>query len=198
MPTHARATHARTKKRSVPTIIGDCILQVLAVGGVICIALVICAFVFDITLIMFKTGSMSPTIPTGSLAVVREVPADSVEVGDVVTVERPGRLPITHRVTAVAPVPGGAPDARRITMRGDANAVEDPFPYDVDRVRVVVFSVPGIAPVLSAAGTPPVLAAVTVAATALVVGMFWPRRRRDAPRPEASDPAGRAADEGAP
>ncbi len=193
-----RTPPAPARPRRWGALVADTALAVAGVAGALCIVLAIATVLLDVRVTLFSTGSMSPTIPAGAAAIARGIPATEVEVGDVVTVERPGRLPITHRVTAVAPVPGGAPDARRITMRGDANAVEDPFPYDVDRVRVVVFSVPGIAPVLSAAGTPPVLAAVTVAATALVVGMFWPRRRRDAPRPEASDPAGRAADEGAP
>lgn len=157
--------------------VADAGLAVAAVAGVLCIVLAIAAVVFDVRVTLFSTGSMSPTIPAGSAAVARGIPAADVRVGDVVTVERPGRLPITHRVTSVAPVPDGMPEARRITMRGDANAVEDPFPYDVERVRVVVFSVPGIAPVLSAAGTPAVMAGVTLAATVLVVAVFWPRRR---------------------
>jgi hypothetical protein len=62
MPTHARATHARTKKRSVPTIIGDCILQVLAAGGVVCIALVICAVAFDIIVLGAITLTMAALV----------------------------------------------------------------------------------------------------------------------------------------
>lgn len=159
-------------------MLGDTVLTVAAVLGALCIALVIAAALFDVRIILFSTGSMSPTIPAGSAAVVRQIPAAEVHVGDVITVDRPGKLPITHRATSVTTVPDAADDVRRITMRGDANPVDDPFPYDVAHVRLVVLSVPGIAPAVAALGNPWVLGTVTVAATALVVWVFWPRRSR--------------------
>ena len=57
-----------TAQRSVKSLIGGGLLNLAAVGGVVCIAAVIAAFAFNITLIMFKTGSMSPTITAGSLS----------------------------------------------------------------------------------------------------------------------------------
>ncbi len=74
---------------------------------------------------------MEPTIPTGSLAVVHEIPASEIAVGDIVTVDRPGQLPITHRVTSVAgrrrhPHDHAArrrePDRRRRAVRGQHGA----------------------------------------------------------------------------
>ncbi|MCB8909926.1 S26 family signal peptidase [Rhodococcus rhodochrous] len=50
----------------------------------LCIGLVIAAFFFNISLILFKTGSMSPTIPQGSMSVVQRISADEIRVGDVV------------------------------------------------------------------------------------------------------------------
>ena len=109
-------------------MIGDVLLWVASIGGVICILVVIAAVVFHVTLIMFKTGSMEPTIPTGSLAVVHEIPASEIAVGDIVTVDRPGQLPVTHRVTSVA----GTGETRTITLRGDANPTDDVAPYVVE------------------------------------------------------------------
>lgn len=141
--------------------------------------LVVLALTANITLMMFRTGSMSPTIPAGSVAVVQLIPASDIEVGDVVTVDREGQLPVTHRVTSIAP---GASDAERvITMRGDANAADDPYPYTVRSARIVLFSVPGIASAIVAMGNPVVLGGLTIGATVLVVWAFWPRtsaRRR--------------------
>ena len=57
---------------------------------------------------MFKTGSMSPTITAGSVALVREIPASEINVGDVVTVDREDALPVTHRVTSIV-YPGPPP-----------------------------------------------------------------------------------------
>ncbi|WP_449408881.1 signal peptidase I [Microbacterium maritypicum] len=168
------------RRRGIGRMLGDALLWVAALGGVVCIVLVILAVTAHITLIMFSTGSMSPTIPAGSVAIVQRVPASDVQIGDVVTVDREGELPITHRITSIAD--GDAPEQRVITMRGDANASDDPFPYSVTTVRIVLFSVPGIATVIAGMGNPLVLGGLTAAATTLVVWAFWPRspRRREA------------------
>ena len=167
------APSRRPSHRGPGRVIGDVLLWIAAIGGVICIVLVILAFTAQITLIMFRTGSMSPTIPAGSVAVVQRVPAGQIAVGDVVTVDRAGELPVTHRVTSTGP--GERPEERVITMRGDANTTDDPFPYTVTSARIVLFSVPGIAVLIVSMGNPLVLGALTVAATALVVWAFWPR-----------------------
>ena len=92
---------ARQRGRSWAGVAGDVALTVAAVLGTVCILLVIAAALFDVRIILFSTGSMSPTIPAGSAALVRSIPAADVQVGDVVKVERAGQLPITHRVTGV-------------------------------------------------------------------------------------------------
>ncbi|WP_431805467.1 signal peptidase I [Microbacterium paraoxydans] len=165
--------------------LGDALLWLAAAAGVVCIVLVLLAATAQITLILFRTGSMSPTIPAGSVAVVQRVPASAVEVGDVVTVDRPGDLPVTHRVTSVQQ--GSTAEERVLTLRGDANAADDPFPYAVTSVRTVLFAVPGLATVIVALGHPVVLGGLTVAATALVVWAFWPRSPRRA-RSEGGPP----------
>jgi signal peptidase len=173
----ASASATRRRRRGVGRMLADIALWIAAVAGVVCMVLVILALTANITLIMFRTGSMSPTIPAGSVAVVQRIPASAIEVGDVVTVDRPDDLPVTHRVTSVAP---GADEAQRvITMRGDANADDDPFPYPVSSVRVVLFSVPGVATVIAGLGEPLVLGGLTIGATVLVVWAFWPRASRE-------------------
>ncbi|WP_282848602.1 signal peptidase I [Microbacterium oxydans] len=181
-------TAARVHSRMRPgRVIGDVLLWGAAIAGSVCILLVVLAFTAQITLIMFRTGSMSPTIPAGSVAVVQRVPASEVVVGDVVTVDREGELPVTHRVTSV--VAGASAQERVITMRGDANASEDPFPYTVSSVRKVLFAVPGVASIIAGMGNPMVLGFLTVAATSLVVWAFWPREQRRAARdPDGNGP----------
>jgi signal peptidase len=164
---------SRTNMRSR---LGNALLNVAALGGTVCIVLVILAFFFQITLIMFKTGSMSPTIPAGSLAVVKKIPASEVRVGDVVTVDRVSALPVTHRVTSVTPTAGGA---TKITMRGDANPTDDPLPYEVQTVRIVLWSVPELAYTVNAANNPLVLGSLTLVMAVVVTWAFWPR---DEPR----------------
>ena len=175
-------TIAERRRRTPAGVLGDVMLWVASIAGAICIVVVILALGFHISLIMFKTGSMTPTIPTGSLAVVHEIPAADIHVGDVVTVDRPGQLPVTHRVTSVA----GSGATRTITLRGDANPTDDIAPYVVSTVRIVWWSIPGWARVVVWFSDPYVLGGLTLGATALVTWAFWPRDpdrgRRRAPR----------------
>ena len=150
--------------------IGNVALTLAAAGGVVCIVLVILSAAFDITLVMFKTGSMTPTIPAGSVAIVREIPAADVKVGGITTISREGALPVTHRVTSVSTGDGAL---RSITMKGDANEAEDPVPYVVSSVRLVIFSVPALAHVIVWFSNPYVLGGITLAAAALVTWSFW-------------------------
>lgn len=173
-----QARHGKVDiKPSALSRLGDWVLNVLALGGVVCIGLVVCAFAFNITLIMFKTGSMSPEIPAGSLAVVRQVPAESVEVGDVVTVDRENELPVTHRVVTVDALPESG--AMYLELKGDANPQPDQGLYEVTEVRKVLWSVPGLARVIVYFSNPFVMGGITLAMAALVVAVFWPRAKDD-------------------
>lgn len=174
----------RRSTRAIATV-GDVLLTIASIGGALCIALVLAATFFQISLIMFKTGSMSPTIPAGSLAVVREVPASEVRIGDVVTVDRgDGLLPITHRVVTTSDLGDGT---TQLTLKGDANTSVDPAPYEVSRVRVVLASVPGLAYVVSAFTSPGALGAISVLVSILVTAAFWPRRAEEAAAPPHAD-----------
>ncbi|HLT68206.1 MAG TPA: signal peptidase I [Microbacterium sp.] len=172
----AAMRRARRRRPRPVSVIGDALLWIAAALGLVCLVLTVLAFTLHISLIMFRTGSMDPTIPTGSVAIVREIPASDIAVGDIVTVDRgDDQLPITHRVTSVGP---GATEAERIlTMRGDANEQDDPYPYTVTSVREVIFSVPGLAQGIASLGNPLVMGALTLAAGLLVGWAFWPRER---------------------
>lgn len=178
---HAHVAHGRAEGSGIRSHSGaaraaaitrTALLNVAAALGSVCIVLVVLALVFQITLIMFKTGSMSPTIPTGSLAVVRQIPAQEAKVGQVVTVDRKGELPITHRVVSTHP---GTDGTTVLTLKGDANPTVDPSPYTVRTVRLVVWSMPGLAYVVVWLGNPFVLGALTLAVAALIVWVLWPR-----------------------
>ena len=173
-PSHRRPHPA---SRSVWSYIGGGIGNLLAAAGVVCIVLVILAVSMNISLIMFKTGSMSPTIPTGSVAVVKQISADEIEIGDVVTVDREeGQLPVTHRVVEKYPQ---APGEALIQMKGDANPGVDPGMYRVTEVRKVLWSVPELAKVIVWFGNPYVLGGISLLAALGVLWAFWPREGRD-------------------
>jgi signal peptidase len=87
------------------------------------------------------TGSMTPTIPVGSVVVVRPVDPGTLHVGDVITYQKePGKPEyITHRITAIHT--GTTPVT--LTTKGDANRGEDITPVPVTAVRgKVLFHVP--------------------------------------------------------
>jgi len=71
------------------------------------------------------SGSMEPTLPVGSLAVLKEVPASDVERGDVVAFTTPGDEDsiTTHRIAAVEHE--GSRTVYR--TRGDPNTADDPW-----------------------------------------------------------------------
>jgi len=88
------------------------------------------------------SGSMSPAIRTGAVAIVRPVAPQSLVVGDVVSVvlEGQGHL-ITHRVQAIQIVDGQTV----FQTKGDANKFPDPQPFIVkNSVGKVVLDVPWI------------------------------------------------------
>lgn len=79
------------------------------------------------------SGSMEPMVSPGDVIFVEDVPADSLQVGDVVTFSiRPGsKTLITHRVIEVLDAGGKI----RYRTQGDAN--EDPDPFIVTQEMVV-------------------------------------------------------------
>lgn len=163
------------------------------------------------TLITFRTGSMSPTMPQGAVAVTVPVQASELEVGDVVTVRRAGEsMPVTHRIVEIGPVqpqaenaadirasaPGsGPPDlaspaARQIVMQGDDNDTPDQLPYALIDARRVVFAVPHLGTALMMVQTPIAMGALVLLVGALVVWAFWPRATgEDAAETNAEDGA---------
>lgn len=87
------------------------------------------------------SGSMAPELPVGSLAIVRAVPAASVQVDDVITFANPVSRDglVTHRVVEVVERPQG-PAYR---TKGDANAARDPWAIELPgRVGRLEGSVP--------------------------------------------------------
>ncbi|MCA5922059.1 MULTISPECIES: signal peptidase I [Curtobacterium] len=90
------------------------------------------------------TRSMEPTLPPGTLLVVRPVPVEDIRVGDVVTYQIVSGQPavISHRVVSVASSSDGE---RTFVLKGDANAKADPAPVTAVQIRGVVwYSLPEI------------------------------------------------------
>jgi signal peptidase len=81
------------------------------------------------------SGSMEPTIPTGSVVYDKDIPVADLVVGDVITFVPPPEFaitsPVTHRIFEIAEAPDAQKDeaaaGRTFRTKGDAN--EDPDPW---------------------------------------------------------------------
>jgi signal peptidase len=150
------------------------VLAVAGVGGLLCIVWLIAALVFGLSVIVFKTGSMAPTMPTGSAAITRSVVAADIRVGDVVTVPVPGdALPVTHRVVSIRKDAAAGAD-RILVLKGDDNLIADQAPYTVREARLVIFSLPGAGTALALARTPLFIGLITMGIVSLLLWAFWP------------------------
>ncbi|WP_235839474.1 S24/S26 family peptidase [Corynebacterium urinipleomorphum] len=172
-PTHD-SDRGECPKRGAGYWIGETALTLLAIFGVVCVTAVSAAFLFDVRIMVFKTGSMGPEIPAGSVALVRMIPAEEAAVGDITTVYRENHLPITHRVISTEPDPDN-PNGRIIEMQGDANDSPDIAPYKVEEVGKLFWSAPGLGKVVARLSDPRVMLAIALAAGFIVGWAFWPR-----------------------
>ncbi|MCT9621581.1 MULTISPECIES: signal peptidase I [unclassified Curtobacterium] len=147
------------------------------------------------------TQSMDPTLPPGTLLVVRPTPVENIRIGDVVTYQITSGQPavISHRVVSVASSSDGS---RTFTLKGDNNALADPAPVTAAQVRGVVwYSLPDIGLVNqlvngSRSWLVPAIAGVLLAYGAVMVTIGTVsavRRRRAAGDADGRGPRGRGA-----
>lgn len=159
------STFVRLGRRS-----GDLLLSVGAVLGVLCLATAALMQMFDLRLLIFRSGSMSPTIQTGALAVARHVEAPYLEVGDVVSVPTESGTRVTHRIVGIDRIGGEV----SLELRGDANPTPDPQRYRVAEADRVVLAVPRLGFAASWIGSPAGLFLLGLLA-ALLVGIMFRR-----------------------
>ncbi len=121
-----------------------------ALLGAACLLLAAASVVLDVRPLVFRSGSMSPAISTGDLAISRTVDAADVRRGDIVSVVTSGGSRVTHRVVGIET----QGSARRLMLKGDANARADAEVETVDRVDRVLFHVPRAGRVVDAVSSP--------------------------------------------
>ena len=73
--------------------------------------------------LVVRSGSMAPTIPTGSIVFYHQVAATKIKVGEVIAFSKPGEPSerVTHRVFKI----GVGSSGRYFVTKGDANAIPD-------------------------------------------------------------------------
>lgn len=116
----------------------ELLLTLGAVLGVLCVLLGVLTVAAGVHLLVFRSGSMSPTISAGDLALTRTVPASELRADDVVSVINSDGNRVTHRLVNVAE----QGNLRQLTLRGDANEVPDREIYTVTEAQRVEFVLP--------------------------------------------------------
>ncbi|WP_167132051.1 hypothetical protein [Paramicrobacterium chengjingii] len=140
-------------RRRIGAIARETLLTCGALLGVICIALVVGAHAFGITMLVFESGSMSPKITTGAAALAVKTDADDLAPGDVVSVTDSAGRRITHRIVAADEIADGSNDVT-LTLQGDANLHPDDETYRVAEADRVIWSANGLGYVISALSSP--------------------------------------------
>lgn len=168
---HAAAVAPLERIRDAVTTLVGCL-------GILTVAWLVASSVGGLGIIVFVTGSMSPSLPTGAAAITRSADAADLVVGDIVTVRRPGTgVQVTHRIVAIDPVDGD-PRSRSLTLRGDANDAADLQPYVVQSAPRVLAGAPVLGTLITLAKTPAVMLASAVLIASVIVWALWPSPER--------------------
>jgi signal peptidase len=180
-PSSAPEPPSGSTRRRIPA--RDIAVTIVGTIGMLAVVWLLVSWLFSLSVTVFITGSMSPTMPTGTGAIVQSVSAAELQVGDVVTVHRPDTgTPVTHRIVAIDDVEG-SPESRALTLKGDDNAYPDRDTYVVDEVGRVVASLPGVGTVIIWLKHPIAMGAIAVIVAAIAAWALWPSRQgRAAPR----------------
>ena len=118
-PTIAAPAIAPTSRRAARKRLGFDRLAGIATTGALIVALLLALVAVVVpavtggTALTVTTGSMTPNLPPGHIAVYYPVNADTLHPGDVIAYQPADNwtngVPITHRVVAVDPRPGTSP-----------------------------------------------------------------------------------------
>lgn len=148
--------------------------------GSLCLLSLVAGWLFNVTPLVFSSGSMSPSYEAGALGLSHEVPAAALEVGDVVSVVNADGDRVTHRIVGTTPAGNGV----ALTLQGDTNAVPDDETYAVTSADRVSFGVPYAGYALNAAASPFGLLVCAL----LVAASLWLGFARRPDLPAASRP----------
>ncbi|GAA4824847.1 signal peptidase I [Nocardioides caeni] len=159
-------------------IVRETFLWVAGALGALCLLVLAAGWLLNVTPLVFGSGSMSPAYEAGDLGVAREVPAASLEVGDVVSVPTSDGGLVTHRIVDVAP----AGEQFLLTLQGDTNNVPDADRYLVSSADRVDLGIPHLGYVVNAATSP---FGLVVATVVVLIALWLGFGRRDRTGPDA-------------
>ncbi len=190
---YQRAWDQRRRQRRVGTIAGraKAVVTVVALLPPLAFALMLA---LGLKANVMITGSMEPKLPVHSLLLYETVAPEALEVGDVISFQKPrgDRAIATHRIIAIEERGGG----RVFQTKGDNNAVPDPWLIRYDpgqEPNRLVASVPYLGNVLLLSRVP----LARIALIVVVLGfLFLAFLRALAGSRNGKEGRARAADEG--
>ena len=120
---------ASKEQRKVKISIRNVLFNFLAIVTVIAVGFVGFNLVSGAKGFAVTSNRMADHLVRGDVVFVRAVDFESLEVGDVITVESTGgEYHFTHRIVGINTA------ERTVTTRGDANNADDPMPTEADRI----------------------------------------------------------------
>jgi signal peptidase I len=146
----AGRSEAHSTHETVARIGREIVLTAVALLGALCISSALAHAVFGIAPMVVESGSMSPAIDTGALALARTTPASDLRVGDIVTVTNRNGARVTHRIVDLSRHGATA----TLTLRGDANASPDSESYVVGSADKVLVDIPLAGYAMATIGSP--------------------------------------------
>jgi signal peptidase I len=187
-----RSSRRRARERGVWSYLAAGLgagLMILVIG-VAALVIVVPGVTGSVALTVL-TPSMEPSLPPGTLVVVRPTSVDDIRIGDVATYQLQSGQPelVTHRVIGISHSTGGT---TTLTTQGDANGEPDAAPVTPEQIKGVVwYSLPWIGYANNAIGGGGqswlvVGIAVVLFAYAgwmFIGGMRRPKRRRESATP---------------
>lgn len=149
-------------------------ISVAAILGALCLVATTVLVIFDLTPIVVRSDSMSPTINRGDLVIARGASAGDAAIGDIVSITNRAGVRVTHRVETVEPYGSSI----QFTLKGDANAVPDSQVYNTTSLDKVIWTAPKLGYPLGVLIGPVgiFVGGLLVGALAWVVSAPWRRR----------------------
>ncbi len=173
---------ARRSLLGVTRAVGDVMFALAAAAAVAVAAIAVGPRLLPYQALPVLTGSMEPTIPTGSLAVMLPVRGDDLVVGDIITFHHPQdpRSYVTHRVIAIDETAG----RRILETKGDANALADPWRVTASGTGWrYALALPAVGALVVAFGASPLRAALfalpLLALASMALYRIWRPQPRD-------------------
>lgn len=130
--------------------------------------------IFGHKLYYVASGSMTPTIPVGSLVIIKETDANGIKNSDVITFKGSSNTVVTHRVVEVSK------DKQSFTTRGDANNTNDPLPVvSGNLIGKVVIHIPFIGYLLQFLKTKYGLVVIIAVITFMLILNLLPKEKEN-------------------